>query len=74
MEAAILQERQWELFGEGKRWYDLIRVNQVQAIMSPILAGRAVPTFTDINKVLWPLSAAATNANTLLDQNASYFK
>jgi hypothetical protein len=74
MEDAILQERQYELFGEGKRWYDLVRTNHVQTIMNPILIGRGVTTgFSDMNRVMWPISQTAINANNLLSQNASYY-
>lgn len=53
MEDAILQERQYELFGEGKRWFDLVRTGRVHAIMDPILnlrnavltPGQTVPQF-----------------------------
>lgn len=37
MEDAILQERQYELYGEGKRWFDLVRTGRVHQIMDPIL-------------------------------------
>jgi hypothetical protein len=73
MQAAILQERQWELFGEGKRWFDLVRTNTVSSVMSPILTGRLYAPFTDINKAYWPLSVTAMNANGLLVQNYNYF-
>jgi hypothetical protein len=73
MQAAILQERQWELFGEGKRWFDLVRTNTAASVMSPILVGRKYPPFTDINRVLWPLSITALNANSSLVQNNNLF-
>jgi hypothetical protein len=79
MQAAILQERQYELFAEGKRWFDLVRTGYVQQIMNPIVSrrqrtfGTAQTGFQDLNKVLWPLSLNALNANRLLVQNPSYF-
>ncbi|MDB5110406.1 MAG: RagB/SusD family nutrient uptake outer membrane protein [Mucilaginibacter sp.] len=78
MQNAILQERQYELFGEGKRWFDLVRTNNVQNIMSPVVSrrqksyGTAQTGFADLNKVLWPLSQYVLNANSLLIQNPSY--
>jgi len=78
MQDAILQERQYELFGEGKRWFDLVRTNHVQTIMDPVVSRRqkaygTAPTgFSDLNKILWPISQSALNANTALVQNPSY--
>ncbi|MGN6181348.1 MAG: RagB/SusD family nutrient uptake outer membrane protein [Mucilaginibacter sp.] len=78
MQDAILKERQYELFGEGKRWFDLVRTNHVQTIMDPIVSRRqksygTTPTgFSNLNKILWPISQAALNANTALVQNPSY--
>lgn len=78
MQAAILQERQFELFAEGKRWFDLVRTGNVKTVMDPIVSRRQVifgtaPTgFADPNKILWPLSQNALNANRLLVQNPSY--
>ncbi len=28
MQNALLNERRWELFGEGKRWFDLVRTKK----------------------------------------------
>lgn len=79
LEDVILQERQWETFAEGKRWFDLVRTGRVNQVMDPILklrqATKGSPQVgfgTDLNKVLWPISRAALNANTLLVQNPSY--
>jgi hypothetical protein len=86
MEDAILQERQYELFGEGKRWFDLVRTNRVKAVMDPILNLRNAVTdpitkvvtpgtagFTDApNRYYWPVSQTALNTNKLLHQNPGY--
>jgi hypothetical protein len=83
---AILQEEQYELLGEGKRWFELIRTNRVHAIMDPILNLRngvtdpitrittpATTGFIDApNRYLWPVSQSALNANKLLKQNPGY--
>lgn len=83
---AILQEDQYELLGEGKRWFELIRTNHVHTIMDPILNVRngvtdpitlittpATTGFIDApNRYLWPVSQSALNANPLLKQNPGY--
>jgi len=79
IEDAILQERQWELFDEGKRWFDLCRTDHVIQIMDPVLkarqlaAGAAQTGFgTDVRKYLWPLHRNVLNANPNLKQNPPY--
>jgi len=83
---AILQEDEYELLGEGKRFFQLIRTNHVHTIMDPILnvrngttdpiTGITTPVTTGFidapNRYLWPLSQSALNANTLLKQNPGY--
>lgn len=83
---AILQEDEYELLGEGKRWFELIRTNHVHAIMDPILnvrngvtdpiTGITTPATTGFidapNRYYWPVSQSALNANTLLKQNPGY--
>ena len=80
MENAILNERQLELFGEGKRWFDLVRTNHVKAVMDPILKRRQTaagnidaPGFLNPeNKVYWPLHRNVLNSNSKLNQNPGY--
>jgi tetratricopeptide (TPR) repeat protein len=84
----ILAESQFELLGEGKRWYDLVRMGRVHQIMDPILNLRNATSvtvngvttitldtkgFQDApNRYLWPVSQSALNANKLLVQNPGY--
>jgi hypothetical protein len=79
MEDAILQERQWELFDEGKRWFDLVRTDHVNQIMDPILKNRQLAAGaaqtgwgSDKRKYVWPLSRNVLNANPSLVQNPPY--
>lgn len=79
MEGAILQERQWELIGEGVRWFDLVRTDRVKEIMDPILIARQAAAGVaqdgwgnDKRRYYWPLGATVLYSNNLLVQNAPY--
>jgi hypothetical protein len=79
MEDAILQERQWELFGEGKRWFDLVRTDHVIQVMDPVMKIRQLQQSadttgwgTDKRRYLWPVHRNVLNANPLLKQNQPY--
>jgi starch-binding outer membrane protein, SusD/RagB family len=79
MEDAIIQERQWELFAEGKRWFDLVRTNRVMQIMDPVVKARQVAEGadpvgwgTDKRRYMWPLHRNVLNANPSLVQNQPY--
>jgi starch-binding outer membrane protein, SusD/RagB family len=79
MEDVILKERQYELFAEGKRWFDLVRTNHVNKVMDPILKQRQIRYGSspdgfgsDMNKVLWPLHRNMLEYNKKLVQNPSY--
>ncbi len=79
----ILDERQVELFCEGKRWFDLVRNNSssnslLVNIMDPLIKARQATLnlypsgFSDTAKILWPISRTALIANPSLIQNPSY--
>lgn len=80
MEDAILNERQLELFGEGKRWFDLVRTDHVKQVMDPVLKRRQLaggnleaPGFVDpVRRVYWPLHRNVLNSNTKLKQTPGY--
>lgn len=88
IERTILSERQLELIGEGKRWFDLCRIGKtydytnsgyeyLRESMNPVLTSRvgSIP-FQDTNmgRILFPIISDAFNANLKLvgDQNPPY--
>jgi len=78
VEKAILDERQLELFAEGKRWFDLERTGRVLEVMDPLIRNRqkslniSQTGFTDDRKILWPISRDALTRNPQLEQNPPY--
>lgn len=78
LENAILRERQFELYAEGKRWFDLRRTGKVITVMDPLLRQRQelrglnVVGFGDAGLELFPISNDALNENPNLEQNSPY--
>ena len=76
---AILDERQLELFCEGKRWFDLVRNGLVDDVMDPLIKLRQLSLgvypsgFSDPLKIPWPISKSAiTASNQTIKQNRGY--
>lgn len=68
----ILDERQLELFGEGKRWWDLLRNNKAQEVMNPILSARNGGVPLTPGRELWPIFVDHLIENPSLEQNDAY--
>lgn len=66
---AVLQERSWEFFAEGDRWYDLTRTDKFMTVIpSAVSDYYPVRTPQPKNKY-FPIPQDELNANTLLTQN-----
>jgi starch-binding outer membrane protein, SusD/RagB family len=79
LQTTILNERRLELFGEGKRWFDLVRTNNVITVMDPTLklrqkrVGALQTGFGDPQRILWPISRQLIeDSQGVLKQNLPY--
>jgi hypothetical protein len=68
----ILDERQLELFGEGKRWWDLLRNDKQFEVLNPILESRVEGVPLSEDRLVWPIHIDHLIENTLLNQNLGY--
>jgi hypothetical protein len=67
--AAVLQERSWEFFAEGDRWYDLTRTNTFLEVI-PLAVNSYYPQRKpEAKHRYFPIPQDEINANTLLVQN-----
>ena len=64
----LLDERRFELFGEGKRWWDLLRNNKALEAINPILIERGVPELT-ADRLVWPIFRDHLIENPNIQQN-----
>jgi len=79
LQDTILQERRYELFAEGKRWFDLVRTNKVKEVMDPVIKRRQRSSGIeetgfgdDMRKVLWPIHRQRIEDNKAIKQNPAY--
>lgn len=78
LEIAILNERRFELFAEGKRWFDLRRTGRVIEVMDPVLRQRQAARNLTVNGwvhpglVYFPIHRNALNENPNLQQTDPY--
>jgi hypothetical protein len=69
---SVLQERSWELFGEGDRWYDLTRTNTFMQVI-PKAVNDVFPVRAPQPKNRYfPIPLDEINANPKLEQNPDW--
>ena len=68
----ILEERRFELYGEAKRWWDLVRNDKAIGTMTPIIQARGITQPLTQDRLLWPIHNDHLLENPLLSQNAGY--
>jgi hypothetical protein len=69
---AVLQERSWEFFGEGDRWYDLTRTNTFLQVI-PKAVNNVFPVRAPQAKHRYfPIPLDEINANPKLEQNPEW--
>jgi hypothetical protein len=70
--ASVLQERSWELFAEGDRWYDLTRTNTFLQVI-PQAVNDVYPVRNPQAKHRYfPIPQSEINANPKLEQNPDW--
>ncbi|MBS1563816.1 MAG: RagB/SusD family nutrient uptake outer membrane protein, partial [Bacteroidetes bacterium] len=69
---SVLQERSWEFYGEGDRWYDLTRTDKFLTVI-PNAVNADYPTRTPLAKnKYFPIPQVEINANSQLTQNDAW--
>jgi len=66
---AVLQERSWEFFAEGDRWYDLTRTNTFMEVVPAAVNAYYPVRNPEPKHRYFPIPQDEINANTMLEQN-----
>ena len=79
LEDALLQERQFELFEEGKRWFDLLRTGRAKDVMNEhfegyikAYSGSGYTLFSEDWQFYWPVHRDIINENENIKQTGNY--
>lgn len=79
LENSILQERQFELFAEGKRWFDLMRTGKTMSVMNNFFdtyvaqyGETGYKNFTQDWQLYWPIKQDILIENENLTQTGDY--
>lgn len=69
---AVLQERSWELFAEGDRWYDLTRTNTFLQVIPKAVNNVFPAREPQAKHRFFPIPLDEINANAKLEQNPDW--
>ncbi len=69
---AVLQERAWEFFAEGDRWYDLSRTGKYLTVIPKAVNGVYPTRAVQAKNKYFPIPQDELNANLKLDQNPDW--
>jgi hypothetical protein len=78
VEKLIYDERQLEFYGEGKRWFDLMRVDWGMEVVNEHVryiqerSGVEITGFNNRNRLYWPVHQNVLNANPNIVQSEAY--
>lgn len=79
LEEDIWQERQFELYAEGRRWFDLMRTDRVEKVMNAYFTGyikkyggKEYNLFEETWQYYWPVYQTILNENENLKQIGNY--
>lgn len=70
--AAIRQERRFEFFGEGHRWFDLKRYGTAVSVMNAFFSNTGSNVTIDDNKLILPIPQSQLDTDSSITQNPGY--